>query len=587
MPNRPDRDTGMPIADRRPGGSRLPRSGWLVGGALAVLALVMTGAGPTRIAAAETVAAAPNVAGGPAVLRRLSEQQYRRSIRDIFGADVTVPGRFDPPLREGGLLAIGEGKVAVSASGVEQYELRSREIAAQVLSPERRDAALGCKPRAVSAFDRSCAAGFVGKYGRLLYRRSLTEAEKAAILALAAAGTAQTKDFYRGMQVALARMLSSPNFVFRVERSEADPAKAGARRLDAFSLASRISFLLWDAPPDAELLDAAAGGALHDPAALGRQVDRLMASPRFTEGAQAFFSDMYMFDQFTGLAKDQAIYPKFTPQLAKDAQEQMLRTILDYLVTSKGDYRGLFTTRKTYMNRNLASLYRVPAGETDAQGWFSYTFGPKDQRAGILSLAGFLMLDPTHEGRSSPTIRGKSVREQFMCEPVPVPPANVNFSIVQNTNDPLHRTARERLKLHSEDPSCASCHKITDPIGLSMENYDAIGVFRTQENGAPIDASGEVDGRPYKNLMELTSILHENASVSSCVVQRAYEYGVGRPLVDSENPWLDYAVTRFASDGYGYHALMRMIATSPVFQSVSDKPATMARLSVASEELRR
>ena len=108
------------------------------------------------------------------------------------------------------------------------------------------------------------------------------------------------------------------------------------------------------------------------------------------------------------------------------------------------------------------------------------------------------MLDPTHEGRSSPTIRGKSVRELLLCQKVPLPPPNVDFSAVQNTGDLIHKTARERLTIHQENPVCAGCHKITDPIGLSMENYDAIGAFRTHENGAPIDASGDFEGKTIR-----------------------------------------------------------------------------------------
>ena len=195
---------------------------------------------------------------------------------------------------------------------------------------------------------------------------------------------------------------------------------------------------------DQSLLDAAARGDLRDNAKLAAQVDRMIASPRFEQGVRSFFSDMFGFEQFEGLTKDQAIYPKFSAALAKDAKEQMLRTVVDLLLTNKGDYRDIFTTRKTFLNRNLAALYKVPVEAGGVEGWVPYTFGPGEKRAGVLSLAGFLMLDPTHEGRSSPTIRGKTVRELFLCEPVPVPPPNVNFAAVQDTGDLVHRTARSR-----------------------------------------------------------------------------------------------------------------------------------------------
>ena len=130
-------------------------------------------------------------------------------------------------------------------------------------------------------------------------------------------------------------------------------------------------------------------------------------------------------------------------------------------------------------------------------------------------------------------------------------------------------TARERLTVHQVNPTCSGCHAITDPIGLSMENYDAVGAFRTHENGALIDASGDLDGSPYKNVIDLQRLLHDDPSAPACVVQRAFEYGVGRLLTPTEEKWLGYSIDRFAADKYQLPALMRRIATSPAFGSVA------------------
>jgi len=281
---------------------------------------------------------------------------------------------------------------------------------------------------------------------------------------------------------------------------------------------------------------------------------------------RAFFSDMFAYDQFDALTKEQSIYPKFTSQLARDAEEQTLRTIVELLVAERGDYRDLFTTRRTFMNRNLGSLYRVPVSEAGVDGWVPYSF-PEDQpRAGILSLAAFLMLDPTHEGRSSPTIRGKTVRELFLCQPVPPPPPNVNFALLQDTSDPNFRTARQRLAKHRSDPVCAGCHAITDPIGLSMENYDAIGAYRTQENGAAIDASGSFEGQDYHNLVEFGAVLRDNPATTDCIVQRVLEYATGRPADNDDWTWMAQAMPGFAGDGYAIPALLRRVATSDAFR---------------------
>jgi len=538
--------------------------------------------GPVAGHLARAAGGEPATVGGAPGFRRLNEGQYLRTIEQVFGPGLKVPGRFEPPLREQGLMAIGDGKVVVSASGIEQYELRAREISAQVLSESRRGQVLSCAPKSLDAFDASCASEFFEKYGRLLYRRPLSAREMTSVLAVAEAATAQSHSFYTGLEAGLSRLLASPKFIFRVEGAEPDPQNPGAERLDAYSLASRISFLLWDAPPDAELLDAAARGDLYDRAKLEAQVDRLIASPRFEQGVRSFFSDMFGYEHFAGLTKDQAIYPKFTSALAKDAQEQALRTIVDLLVTQKGDYRDLFTTKKTFINRSLGALYKVAVPEAGmGDGWAPYTFAASDPRAGVLTLPGFLMLDPTHEGRSSPTIRGKAVRELFLCQQIPQPPANVDFSAVQNTADLMHKTARERLTIHVEDATCAGCHKLTDPIGLSMEHYDAVGAFRAKENGAPIDASGVFDGKPYADVIGLQILLRDNPTVPACLVQRTFEYGVGRAATPSEQAWLEYAAERFAGDKYQVPALMRRIATSAAFRSVAPEPAPAAKVRVA------
>jgi hypothetical protein len=158
---------------------------------------------------------------------------------------------------------------------------------------------------------------------------------------------------------------------------------------------------------------------------------------------------------------------------------------------------------------------------------------------------------------------------------VPPPPPNVNFNLVQDTHNPLYKTARDRLTAHRDNPTCAGCHSITDPIGLSMENFDAVGEYRTQENGSIIDASGTFDGKHYSNVLDLEQLLHDSPAATKCVVQRAYEYGVGRTFTAGEHDWLNYLNDRFAQDHYRVPALMRRIATSKAFQAVSLNPGAV------------
>jgi hypothetical protein len=517
-------------------------------------------------------AKAPIPPGGAPTVRRLNEPEYRRSIAYVFGSDIEVPGRFDSQYRDEGLLAIGDASVSLTASSIEQHELRAREIAAQVVEREVVLAALG-KPSIISScdldgFDQRCVEQFIGHFGRLLYRRQLTESQMSALLSMARAGSEQSGGVFKGLEVGLSRLLMSPNFLFRIEVSELD--HEGRQRLDNYSLASRISFLLWGGPPDEQLLDFAESGALRGKKILASEVDRMIASPRFEAGVRAFFYDMLGFEQFDGLSKDQQIFPKFTAALPDDVREQALRTIVKLLVNQQSDYRDLYTTQETFMNRRLGTIYRVPVFAESADEWVEYTFKPEDKRAGYLTLAAFLMLDPTHEGATSPTIRGKTVRELLLCQEVPPPPADVNFDLVRDTDNPNLRTGRERLIAHSESPTCAGCHALTDPLGLGMEHYDAVGEHRITENGALIDASGNLEGEAFENLLEIGQIMHDSPTAAACLAQRVYEYGLGRSVVAADRKWLNYLMERTADKGFVFVELLRDIATSEAFWVASE-----------------
>jgi hypothetical protein len=514
----------------------------------------------------------PQSSGGPVVVRRLTQEQYQTIIADIFGADIKIGGRFEPDLRKSGLLAVGAGEVSVTPAGFEQYDSMARGAAAQIVDEKHRDMLIGCKPASPKAADEACAKSFYASVGRLLYRRPLSDAELTSQLAIADAAATKLGDFYKGLAMGLTGMLEAPQFLFRREVAEADPDNAGQQRLNAFSKATRISFFLWNTTPDDELLTAAEKGELNSAKGLAKQVDRLMASPRVTAGARAFFNDMMAFDAFADLSKDTTIYPKFTNAVIADAQEQTLRTITDHLLTEKGDYRDLFTTRKTFMTPLLGTIYRVPV-ETK-EGWEAHEFAADDPRQGLLTQISFLSLHST-PGRSSPTIRGKALREVLLCQKVPDPPGNVNFNLVQDTKNPNFRTARARLGAHATQATCTGCHRLIDPMGLGLEQFDSLGEYRPTENGTPIDASGELDGVKFTDAASLGKALHDNPATPSCLVNRLYAYAAGRPAAKGEAELIKYLGTNFATSGYKLPDLMRRIVTSDAFYRIT-APETAA-----------
>jgi hypothetical protein len=287
---------------------------------------------------------------------------------------------------------------------------------------------------------------------------------------------------------------------------------------------------------------------------------------------------MLQFDGFNDLFKDPAIYPAYTTAVAKDAQEQTLRTIVTHLVGEKGDYRDLFTTRQTWLSRPLGIVYRMPV-ET-RNGWERAEYPADGYRAGILTDVSMLALH-SHPGRSSPTLRGKSLRETFLCEKVPDPPANVNFSIVQDAVNKPGSTARLRLLEHNDNPVCAGCHKLTDPIGLTLENFDGGGGFRAKENGAELDVSGSLDGKDFSGSQGLGQAMHDNPSVPSCLTEKLYRSAIGRDIQNSEEPFLEYLIGRFQAERFSVPVLMRAIALSKTFYSVSAPVETATQRTVA------
>ena len=503
-------------------------------------------------------------AGSPLRTRLLTADQYTNSIAQVFGEDIadSILPPIPPMARTDGLLASGAAFVGVTSDQVSQIQQTAASIAAQVVDQEHRDFLIPCTPEATEAADSSCAALFLEETGRLLFRRPLSDNRLSDLVQIADYAAQQTGDFYDGLSLALEAMLISPDFIFIADRAEADPDAPGQQRLDAYSLASRLSFLLWNAPLDDVLLEEAEAGLLHTPQGLAGAVDRMLGSARLESGVRAFFDDLMVFDEFNSLAKDPLVYPMVTGTTLEHAREQTLRTIVDHLLTRQADYRDLFTTRKTFMSMQLAAVYDTPTGE----GWVPFEFEEGGARLGLLTHVSFLAAN-SHSVRSSPTLRGKAMRETFLCQRVPDPPPDVDFSSLEEAEDAA--TAKERLAVHNTNPSCAGCHLITDPMGLSLENFDGAGRFRATENGAPLDIAGELDGIFYEDIAGLAQATRNHPKLSACLINRLYAYGTGGPVsLREDRDTLAGFEARFAENEYRLPALLRDIALSDAFLRV-------------------
>lgn len=540
----------------------LPAIAWALASCAAMVGATMFAADSHVTASAQTQQRT-DVAGFKPAIRRITESQYRHTIADVFGPSIKINARFEPEKREAGLLAVGSAELSVTTSGLEQYFALASSIADQVMDEKVRATSIGCEPADARKADSNCARAFIKRVGERLFRRPLSDADIASRVATADKGATQSGDFHAGLKLALTSLLIAPEFLFRMEVAEPLPGATSRFRLDAYSTASRLSFLFWDTSPDSELLAAAKSGAILTDAGLQKQISRLAASPRLEDGARAFFIDMLQFDQFESLNKDAATYPKFSQAVADSAREQTLKTLLNLLITRKQDYREIFTSNDTFLNRPLAAVYKVPYASS--KEWTPYTFPESSERSGILTQVTFLSLF-SHPGASSPTRRGVKLHEIFMCQPTPDPPADVDFSKVQAL---ANGTVRTRLLDHMTNEGCAVCHRASDPPGLALEHFDGLGQLRTTENGVPIDVTAEINGKKFTGAQGLGRLMHDNADVTSCVVKQAYSYGVGKAAGYRDEDYLAEQTAAFAKAGYQIPKLFEAIASSTEFYTVS------------------
>jgi hypothetical protein len=515
----------------------------------------------------DLLADAPAIEPGSAAMRRLTETQYKASIADVLGEGVVVGGRVEPDDRRGGFLAVGSSFVSVTPAGFEQYDAIARSVAEQAIRGARRTALVPCEPVATTAADDACTREFVRQVGRRLLRRPLGDDDVESRVAVARETASELGSFDAGLEAVLATLLVSPEFLFRVEATEPDPARSDRERYTSVAMASRLSYLLWNTAPDEELLAAAERGELLDDANLAANLDRMLDSPRLEEGVRVFFDDQYGFDQIAqGLVrKDAALVPAFSQALIRDAREQTLLTATDHLLTEDGDYRELFTTRRFFMSRTLGVVYQVPVLSPDG-------FEPRDlpsgsDRAGILTHLSLLALY-SQPGRSSPTLRGKFVREVLLCQDVPPPPGNIDFSMFEDQSGD-RRTARDRLRAHNDNQACAGCHSLMDPIGFGLENMDSMGAWRTTENGAEIDPSGQLNGASFDDAAGLGAAMAGDPAVGPCFAQSFFRFALGREIAPGERAFLDWVSTRLSERGYHLRELIRLIVMSDAFRTTS------------------
>jgi hypothetical protein len=514
--------SGYISKDSSPGGSSAPGAG---------------GSSPSGGGGAAPTPDAPNVPG-PAPLRRLTIAEYDRTVRDLLG-DTSGAGReFAIDQDAGGFRAGGPVSTALDAS-------RLLEAADSLASgaAARLQTLLPCPtvPTDLGA-QSDCARQFIVQFGRRAFRRPLGPDEVNDLLAVYTAhrGPAIGSAFPEAIKAVLSAMLVSPNFLYHLELGTAPPLRdGGVLRFNAHEMASRLSYSLWGTMPDDQLFREADAGRLLTPEQLEQQARRMLKDPRAAEAIADFHLQWLDIDGLPDAPPKDARFKDYTPALVQamlDETSAFAREIM----TSSGSLATLLTGTSTTVDPALARLYGVAVTGTGPQ---RVTLDAT-QRAGILTQASFLAMH-AETGESHPVKRGATVLRRLLCIEVEQPP---NLNVPQPQQPAPGLTTRERFAMHAMNP-CATCHQLTDPIGFAFESYDAVGAYRTTDQGKPVDASGTLvlpSGEiRFKDAVELVHAFAGNKDVEACVATQWLRYLLRRSELRGDQSSLQAATDAF------------------------------------------
>ncbi len=467
---------------------------------------------------------------------RLSHRQWENTVKDLLhlpqepGLSASFTG---DPL--GGVFDNNESSLLVTPGLWADYQLAAEDLAAGITGDPALLAAI--LPPDPPADPAARARAFIEGFGRRAYRRPLSPAEVDAYAALFAKAPALVDgpdDFTKGVRLVLHAFLQSPHFVYRVERSS--EVKDGAIPLDGWELATKLSYMLWNTMPDDALFDAAASGKLATPEGVLAEAQRMLDDDRARPVVGYFHEQLFDYDHYQDLTKDPTLFPDFTPDQGDDMQKEAELFIDDVVFSENGGVSEILTEPFTYVNDRLAKLYGL--GGQYGPEFVRAELDPAT-RSGFLTHIGFLASNATPREQHS-IHRGVFINLRVLCADLPPPPNNVP-SLPPASGYP---TNRARVEAHTGAGTCGeTCHgTLINPVGFAFEHYDAMGQYKTVENGNPIDSSDQydLDGTTiqYADAIELDELIAESEAVHRCYAKHWLEYGYGRRVQDGDEPSL-------------------------------------------------
>ena len=487
---------------------------------------------------------------------RLTHTQWKNTVADLFGMgdlpSVVQTFRGDPR-EQGSLFDNNASSLSVDQALWQAYQRAATQIAAFIADDPERLAQIA--PTGVAA--ESMGRAFVEQFGRRAYRRPLSETEVESYLGLYSQGAElfpELDSFQAGVKLLLQAFLQSPFFLYRIERSAT--VSAGAVPLDAYEVASRLSYTLWDTMPDATLLAAAETDQLENPSVVAEQARRLLESDRARPVLEHLHYQLFNVERYRLISR----YPEATlPAMAEEEH----RLFVEHVIFSQdGSLKDLLTSTQTFANSTLAELYGL-SGQFDDQ--FKLVDLDPEQRSGFLTQVGFLASN-ANSGVPDPIHRGVFLARRMACINVPMPPPNIPALPAANG-----RTNRETVTAHTETPGsvCVGCHgTFINPFGFPFEYYDGLGRYRTEDNGSPIDGATSpalAEAPRVNNALELAQALAKSRQVHECYVRHLLEFTFGRLSVEQDQSLIDQLTSRSQEQGTSIKELAVQLVSSASF----------------------
>ena len=506
--------------------------------------------------------AASMVSGpGRVTMRRLNQTEYDNTVRDLLGTSQQPALIFESDSQSAGFDNNGD-LLSLSPVRMDQYRQAAASLATEALAPPRRATILTCDPTTGDA----CISAFVTSFGERAYRRPLAADEVASYLSLAATARTAGGTPDDVVSTILQAILVSPNFLFHVEL-DPNPTSATPHPLSTFELASRLSYMIYASMPDAALYASAKSGRLSDPSEIQAQLSRMLVDPKglFAQN----FSEQWLGVRSVDTSQpDAVLFPTFNAALGQ-SMKQEVDLVFDEFVRTNLPLDSLLTTTFTYVDDRLAMHYGMPSVGA-AMTRVDLTSNP--QRGGLLTMAA--LLTATSRGnRTSPVSRGRWTLSELLCSDPPPPPPDV---VIPSEDVIDASSARDFLAQHRQNATCAACHNLMDPIGLALENYDAIGAWRTMDHGEVIDASGNMpDGTKFNGAHELEQVVANDPRYQPCVAGAVLTYALGRTLRPADQTYVNALSRASGSTAVGLRDVLTRIVVSDPFQQRQGEPVAM------------